>query len=376
MTYHYKTLTADGKTIRGKAETETEDELIEDLKARGQTAIKIRKAFTYPERKIGAKQLSIQARQLGFIYSSGAPIKNIARIFSDSQDRSRSFGDAFTRELLKGAPLSDALGKRYPEFFLEMVKIGEKSGTLATIFKKLTSYYENQDKRETQIKIAALYPSITFLFLLLAFSAICLYLAPAYSAVYTSMQISPPPFLKFFTNFFANAPLYLIATALISGIIYYFFYRYSSWIELKIPLFKKEFNRRFAFALSIMYESGINIQESLRLASRLSNNKIVTKAFELINRRIAEGMSMSAALSGTEIFEPLLTEMIKIGENIGFLSEALAASANYLEAEAEAHSAAAAKLAEPVMTLILGAIIFAVVAAVMAPAVSLSSQIF
>jgi type II secretory pathway component PulF len=377
--FFYKALTDEGKIVRDKAYCKSADEVLEIIEERGQTAIKITRSITSPTRKLGAKRLSTQARQLGFIYSSGTSVKDLSKIFKDfahAPKNAQLAEDVFESELLKGRSLSEALGERYPDFFLEMVKVGEKSGALLAVFDKLTSYYENQNKRETQIYTALIYPVITFVFVAFAFSNVCLFLAPAYISVYASMRISPPTFLRFLANFFDNAPVYFLGAGALFGIVIYLIYSFKDWIELKIPMYKKEFNRRFAFAFSILYESGVHIQEALRLVKGLTKNKIVAKDFELINRRVAEGMSLSAALSDVKIFEPIVTELIITGESSGFLSEALAACAAYLEADAESANAAVAKLVEPVMTLILGAIVFGVMAAVMAPAILISSQMF
>jgi type IV pilus assembly protein PilC len=372
MKYAYKALTSGGKIIKGKIERKTPAEVADFIKEQKSVPVKITKPLLYfPQKipqKISAKELSIRALQLKYIYSSGVPVIDSLRIFKDSSD--------LCGELLKGEPLSVALGDSYPNFFLDMVKIGEKSGDLPKIFETLSFYYENQSRRETQINNALIYPAIVFLFILLTFSIVCVFLAPAYVSVYEAASVPAPRFLTFLIDFFDNALSYFLSASVLIGLPIILIYLAKDKIELKIPIFKKEFNRRFALAFSILYESGVQIQDALRLTKNLTKNKLIIESFEQIDRRVAEGVYLSSALIGAGFFDPTLIELIKTGEKSGFLADALSSAAARLEMEVEALNSSAAKLVEPVMSLILGAMIFIIMAIVAAPAILLSSRIF
>lgn len=243
----------------------------------------------------------------------------------------------------KGRSLEDALKENkgiYPEFFIGMVSIGEKSGRLTEVLKGLDEYYTKIGFIKNNIINSISYPIMIFISIIFVFIFMIFFIIPNFYEFYLSSGTEAPAICKniyMFVNYIKANPfsgsLYIICWGVILPIIAIniFFKKYikKAFYEIRVV---KEYNEYlFISILTIIIKSGVNLSLGLEYCSNSFKNGELKDKFQEVNNSILKGKSISETLNDIEWISSYTRAMVKIGEEGGGMEEKLISLSLYLE---------------------------------------------
>ncbi|MDC0468992.1 type II secretion system F family protein [Candidatus Pelagibacter sp.] len=284
--------------------------------------------------------------------------------------------NSIIEDLNQGRPFSTALEK-FPKYFddsyVNMVKAGESSGTLALFLNKIVSLVEKKLKIIKDIKGALTYPIILLTVALLVTTVMLVKVVPVFEEIYGSLGVPLPAATQkviamsnFLTNPSQGGVLVMSIIVIVTTIIFLnkkvyavkkFFHGFSLKIPAFGPLVIKSIYAKLSMVLSNLLTAGVPIIEALDISSRVTNNILVREAIGRIQEEILTGKNLSELFAGEKIFPMEFSEFMKVGERTGSVDEMFNSLATYYEAEVDNAVGALKQFIEPVMIVLIGALI-------------------
>ena len=284
--------------------------------------------------------------------------------------------NSIIEDLNQGRPFSTALEK-FPKYFddsyVNMVKAGESSGTLALFLNKIVSLVEKKLKIIKDIKGALTYPIILLTVALLVTTVMLVKVVPVFEEIYGSLGVPLPAATQkviamsnFLTNPSQGGVLVMSIIVIVTTIIFLnkkvyavkkFFHGFSLKIPAFGPLVIKSIYAKLSMVLSNLLTAGVPIIEALEISSRVTNNILVREAIARIQEEILTGKNLSELFAGEKIFPMEFSEFMKVGERTGSVDEMFNSLATYYEAEVDNAVGALKQFIEPVMIVLIGALI-------------------
>jgi len=377
--FEYVGKTLSGSEVSGEIAARSQEEVRRILRRKRvlvtEARAKPREIHLHIRRGVKSTEISRMARQFATMIEAGLPLVQSLEILSD-QATSPALKDALSdvRERVQsGSTLAEALGKHpkiFDELFVNMVEAGEVGGALDTILLRLATYREKVDALRRKIKGAMYYPAVISVV--------------AAGATLFLITFIVPVFAKLFEGFGAELPLPTKLVMAISGIIRSNIllgivilvglgigYRYLAKtpsgrlaidrFKLKIPimgnLLRKSIIARFSRTLGTLLNSGVPILDALEITAKTAGNKVIYNAIRRAVTAIAQGDTIAQPLQDTGVFPPMVVQMISVGEKTGGLDEMLEKVADFYEDEVDAAVDALTSIIEPVVIVVMGAVI-------------------
>ena len=399
--FEYVALNPGGKQIKGTIEADsvrgarqrlrTQNIFPTDIKE-GAAATKtvsrdVKQFFKSDRIKLG--DLAIGTRQLATLVGAGLPLVNALLALSDQTDT-----EVFKRIVIQvkekveeGSSLAKALAacpRSFPRLYINMVASGEESGTLDTVLENLADYLESQIELRRRISSALFYPILMFCFCSLVVIGLLTFVVPNIVAIFQKQgAVLPLPtriMLSVSHGFVHFWPLFL---AVIAGFV--FFVRWYSKEEkgrenldrilLRLPVYSSLYIKictaRVSRTLGTLLSSGVGLLMAIDISKNIVGNVHVARALEAAGDGVREGRSLAAELNKSGIFPSMLSHMVAVGEKSGKLESMLSKAGKAYENEVNATLSGLTSLIEPVMIIVLGGIVFAIVISVMLPMVNL-----
>ncbi|HVS64191.1 MAG TPA: type II secretion system F family protein [Thermoanaerobaculia bacterium] len=343
--------------------------------------------------RVPAKSIAIFTRQFSVMLDAGLPLVQCLEILGD-QEESRTFSEIITTvrtDVESGSSLADAM-KRHPKAFdnlyTSMIAAGEAGGILDVILRRLATYIEKVVALRAQVRSALMYPAAVIVIAVGVVYIILWRVIPVFAQMFAGLGAQLPWLTRVVvdaSNFVGRySPFILIGIVLVSiGVNrWHKTHRGRRIIDkalIKIPvignLLLKIAVARFCRTLSTLTASGVPILEGLEITAKTSGNAIVEDAIMSVRRQVEEGKTISEPLAATQIFPAMVCQMINVGEQTGALDQMLSKIADFYEDEVDTAVAGLMKLLEPVMIVILGAVIGTIVTAMYLPMYSILQQI-
>ncbi|WP_440670213.1 type II secretion system F family protein [Candidatus Pelagibacter sp. HIMB1483] len=284
--------------------------------------------------------------------------------------------NSIIEDLNQGRPFSTSLEK-FPKYFddsyVNMVKAGESSGTLALFLNKIVSLVEKKLKIIKDIKGALTYPIILLTVALLVTTVMLVKVVPVFEEIYGSLGVPLPAATQkviamsnFLTNPSQGGVLVMSIIVIVTTIIFLnkkvyavkkFFHGFSLKIPAFGPLVIKSIYAKLSMVLSNLLTAGVPIIQALEISSRVTNNILVREAIARIQEEILTGKNLSELFAGEKIFPMEFSEFMKVGERTGSVDEMFNSLATYYEAEVDNAVGALKQFIEPVMIVLIGALI-------------------
>ncbi len=380
--FTYKAKYFDGRDGGGVMQAGDERELALALKAQGMILIDAapegkKKGFNreinLPFLGVSSTEKIMMTRNLGVMFSTGLSMVKIFDILS-LQSKNKQLKDALAdikEKVSKGENLSDALA-RYPkifnELFVNMIRVGEESGTLDDIFQILSLQLGKEHELRSKIKNAMTYPAIIVLVMLVVGVVIITVVLPSLDAFFTSLNV-PIPFYtrailwggKFLSK---NWWLLFAGPAALVGIFMMAIKtpkgkRVLDTFLLRMPVISqitKKSNSAFLVrSLSSLIASGVPLIRALEISSKTVSNQYFSKALVEAGVKIKKGEKLSGALRPhADLFPFGVIEMMEVGEETGKTAVILKKLAEFYEQEAAAAVEKMAILIEPALIIFLG----------------------
>ena len=323
--------------------------------------------------KLKKSDLAFFANQLSFLIDSKMPLKQGLLHIKNVSSKKLASSVAFLIESLElGKSLHEGL-KNFPSFFVYMVKAGEESGNLSETLEKLAEHYEKEEARSKEISSLMIYPTFVVLALIIVIVITTLFLVPNFTIFFEEQGVELPMgtrALIYITDFMQTNNFLII---LIILFLLYIFLRIEKKFLNKIlfSLFKKQltiiFSYRLAMSLKIMLSAEVPILEALKISKNIVSNALYRQKLEEIYNEIESGKTLGNCISDAGIFHYNLVGMIITGETSGFLIESLNKCSRFLEKEQKQNTEKAKKMIEPVLTIVIGLVLFFIMLALMMP---------
>ena len=317
------------------------------------------------------------SRQLATLFTAGIPLtKALFTLEIQLSNKKLTNIIKIVREDVEGgATFAQALKKHphvFDETYYSMVEAGEAGGILDDILERLAAMKERIQEINSKVKSATLYPKIVVAAILIAVIILMTFVVPKFSRLYSNFNVPlplPTRILIAMSNFFSSY-WYLTAIAAILPIVIFKWwtktdaghYNWDKW-KLNIPIFgpfsQKATMSRFARVFGSLYKSGLPILQSLDIVSRVTDNRLISRAVKDIETDIRSGKSLSELMEQSHLFPPMVVQMVRVGEETGALDEMLEKVAQYYDQEVDYTVRNLTTSLEPILlTVIFGMVLF------------------
>jgi type IV pilus assembly protein PilC len=396
--YVFKGKTRSGAATSGERTADSKDAVIAMLR-REQilvTSVKEKgKEIALPKfgGGIKPKDVAIFTRQFSVMIDAGLPLVQCLEILGTQQDNPN-----FQRVLLQvrqdvegGSSLADAMKKHpkvFDDLFTNMIAAGEAGGILDTILKRLAQYIEKSVKLKSQVKSALVYPAAVISIAVLVVGVILWKVIPTFASLFAGLGAQlplPTRIVIGLSNWLVRLMLPMTIGAVVGAFFlkrYYETYngrRVIDRLMLRLPvigmILRKIAVARFCRTLSTLISSGVPILDGLEITARTSGNAIVEDAIMETRKSVEGGQSLAAPLKQTDVFPPMVVQMISVGEQTGALDTMLSKIADFYEDEVDTAVANLMTLMEPILILFLGVVVGGIVISMYLPIFSLISQL-
>lgn len=384
-TFAYKVRDASGKLIEGQLDAEDATLVVGKLRQMGYTPIaveaknasKLKGDIKIPglSGRVKMKDIAVFSRQFAVMINSGLSLIRALAILADqteNPDLARIIGE-IRLDVEKGVSLSTALAKHpkvFSRLYIAMVRSGEIGGVLDAVLMRLADTIEKQVELRRKVKSAMTYPIVALSICLLISAAMLLFIVPQFKAIYTDLGGQLPLPTRVLISLSDMLKSYFIFVLMLAGVGVFFFRRWINtpkgriaWdaFKLRMPVFglltRKTALARFSRTLAALTRSGVGILEALDIVAETAGNEIVSMALRETQGAVKRGDTLARPLEKHEVFPPMVTQMIAVGEETGALDEMLDKIADFYDQEVTATVDALTSLIEPLMIVVMGTIV-------------------
>jgi general secretion pathway protein F len=398
--FDYIAIDPAGRERKGSVKAETIEDARARLDARKMFVVKIEPGAVAAARKraglsmraprLSAKELTLFARQLSTLVQV-SPLEEALRTIGrqSEQDHVRAIVGKVHSGVMEGRRLADAMGaepKSFPPLFRAMISAGESSGSLPTIMERLSDLMERQAVIRSKVITAIAYPSVLAGFAVCVVAALMIFVVPKVVEQFDTVGQTLPLLTRIVMGLsaFLAAWWWLLLILMALGGV-------GAWRALKVESIRFRFDgallrlpvigrlirdlhaARMARTLSTMVASRLPLMEGLSLTASTVHNRVLRRASDEIVEAIRGGGSLSAALRRAGVFPPLLVYLAASGEAAGRLDTMLERAADYLEREFDTFTGAALAMLEPIIIILMGAIVAVIILSILLPILQLQS---
>lgn len=342
--------------------------------------------------QLSASELSAFCAQLALIIKAGIPAQEgISIIMEDAHDeRTRTLLKSILDVLEEGRSLRDALDAagRFPKYMIDMIDIGETSGRLDEVLESLSSYYERSQAISKSIKSAVTYPLVMIVMMAAIIGILIFSVLPIFNQVFQQLGTEMSSFAQGIMDFGSVLSRY---SAVIIGIILVlvlvgFIMRstkkgaqilkvwYGSFFATR-RIAAKVAAGRFASAMALMLSSGLDVDQSLDMASALADDPKTKEKIVAMKKRMTEGSSFADALTAVQMFSGVYTRMVTVGFKTGAIDSVMRKIASRYEDEIDETIGKILGILEPTLVAILSIIVGMILLSVMLPLMGIMSSI-
>ena len=396
-TYVYVARDANGNTIKNTVESDSQHSVVETLGSEGYYVLRIyeKRAFNWSPwdivdrfTKVGLKLLTIFSRQMSLLINAGLTLSK-ALDTVEEQTPQRKFQLIIHKvriDVQGGITLAQAMDKHptaFSNFFVSMVHAGEIGGVLDKILDRIAKFYENELDLRRKVTSAMVYPILVSIVAVGISLFMLVYIVPQFAEFYkdfsggeAQLPELTQKMLDISEEFRYNWHWYTLAPLVAFVLLWKFRgtkpgHRVFDPIIIRLPIFgplaRKVAITRFSRTLGTLQESGVPLIEALEVTRDTSHNLVVSNAIDYTRERIREGETIAAPMRRTRVFPPMVTNLVSVGEDAGNLEEMLYKLSDYYDAEIDATIRGLASLIEPVMIVIIGAVIGTIVVSLYLP---------
>ena len=395
-TFDYKVRDRQGRLVAGQLEGDNLPLVAAKLREMGFAPIEIKpisgvnlkREINIPgiSDRVKLKDVALMSRQLATMVASGLTLVRSLAVLCD-QIESKPLREAMQKvraDVEQGTLLSaslEKLPKIFPPLYIAMVKAGEIGGSLDSVLLKLSSTLEKQVELRSKVRSAMSYPAIVLCLVVVIVSCLMIFVVPIFKRLFQSLggQLPLPTRIVIQVSD-VLASIWLLVVIGSVAVVVFAVRRYIStpkgrekWDRLKLrpPVFGALVHKvalaRFTATLSSLLSSGVPIIESLEIVAANSGNQIVANALRGAQDGVRQGQALSASLAKYEVMPIMVTQMIETGEESGALDSMLERVATFYDNEVNATIDSLTSILEPMLIVIMGVAIGAIVISMYLP---------
>jgi type II secretory pathway component PulF len=399
--YHYTAIAADGKKIKGAIAAESSYVARKQLRARSIHTTSVSEVGSSSERKAalfsffsrgGRTQLIDFTQQMATLLNSGIKLTEALSVLTMqvSDARFKTAMSDIRDRVVTGESFAEALGD-YGDYFdviyVSMIRVGEVTGTLAGSFSIIAGFMQKRQRVESKVKTAMIYPIILILFCTAAIIILTTAVIPKIGEQIKSTGHDLPWITKQVMNvgyvLTSGWVVAVIAVLVLSvwGMRRFFrtergaYLRDKALLSLPIfgPLIRQRVVARFASTLSTLLGSGLSMAESLRVVAEVTGNVLMKRAVQQARERILAGADIATPLRDSGVIDPAIAHMVAVGEKSGELETMLKNISETLESSTDIVIERLSAAVEPLIIVIMAAIIGVIAYATILPILDVSS---
>ena len=390
--FAYTAINAQGLELAGEIHAPDHDAAREQLRVRGLLARELEVLPASGEegvrtvfKKIKPKSLQVFSRQFATMIEAGLNVVSSLVILEEQTED--MYLAAIIKELradVEGGMLLSQAMARHPKIFsrlyVAMVEAGEAAGILDQVLDRVAFQIEKETQIRRRVKGAMLYPTMVMTFATLVLIGMLMFLVPVFVKIFAQLGGQLPTL----TQYVVNASNVLRSHPYIVLVIPAGVYGFKRWkrtesgrqlwdrFKLRVPMkigdvVLKVTMARFSRTLSTLVAAGVDIIKALEITAQTSGNWVVEKALDNVRARVHEGVPIAQPLIEDPVFPPMVSQMVKIGEETGELEKMLGKIADFYEDEVDASIATLTSIIEPLMMIMVGMMVGVIIIAMYLP---------
>lgn len=403
--FSYRGRNKEGSEVKGQLDALSASLVAAQLTADGITPITIEEKASEIQKqksqdiqlkflqKISIDELIMFCRQMYSLTKAGVPITRAMRGLANTVKNPLMAEtlDQLAGDLEKGHALSSALAKHpkvFSELYISMIHVGENTGQLDDSFRQMAAYLELERQTVKNVKQATRYPLFVMVAISIAIAIINVFVIPAFKSVFESFGGAMPwqtQVLITISDFTVNWWHSLLAAIALSVFLFVRWKKTDAgrmtWDRRKLkfpivgPIFYRVILGRFARTFSIVLKAGVPIEQGLSIVANAVGNKYIGQKVAGMRQGIERGESFTQTAHQTEMFSPLVMQMLAVGEETGRVDQMLEEAAGFYEQEVEYDLKNLTSAIEPILIVAIGGMVLVLALGVFLPLWELSTTI-
>jgi len=394
-----------GKLIDEVVETVNEEDLVSGLQSKGLLVISVALAPKVTKSKksgndkrryhraIKSHDLIMFSRELATLLGAGVTlIKGLDILCKQIESQLLLAAvEQIKKDVEGGYTFQNALKKHekiFSSFWINLVETGEASGHLPSSLDQVATYLEENAELKRKIVSALMYPLILVIVATGAIAVFLLKIIPIFAEIFKGFNVELPVLTQMVINLSNVVRMYFFPVAGTIAGLFFVIKKYISTekgrlqfdgILLKIPvvgeLSREIATERFASGLGTLIKSGVPILHALEISEKIAGNKVMENALKEVKTAVKEGKSMGQTMGNSNLFSPLVIQMIIVGEEIGELGKMLDRVSLFYKERVNTFIVRLTTMFEPIVLVFMGIVVGVLVVAMFMPIFSISSAI-
>jgi general secretion pathway protein F len=400
--FEYKAATGAGEIVNGVLAGTSRASVIAELQALGHVPIRVdeaaeqkksRRRFQWRRARVTADEVGDLTRELATLLKAGLPLDRALGILtslSDNEALSTTFGDIRDR-VKEGSTLADAMEAQegvFSRFYISLLRAGESGGALEVVLERLADHLERSKETRSALTSALIYPAILVVVALASIFILLGYVVPQFTEMFDGVGQALPlsTRITIAVGEGLQAWGWALVLIVIAGIVFMrrqlaspaSAYKWHA-LALRAPVLgaivvKMEV-ARFAHTLSTLLHNGIPLLKALTIVKDTMGNLVLSRGIEKVTGGLRDGQSLADPLSEVPYFSSFAVHMIRVGEESGELEQILRQVAATFDRDTEVTIKRAMTLLEPMLILVLGFIIAAVIISILVAILSINELV-
>jgi len=385
-TFFFRAVASDGKMRTGSLTAETDKTVARELRKQGLTPIYVgveqKKSFDLklPAFATGHRRdVLFFTQELSTLLNAGIPVDRALSITGELTERSkfRFIVLDVLRVLKGGKTLADSLGT-HPQYFsdlyINMVRAGEASGSLAAVFERLAEFEKSRDELRNYIISSMIYPALLATVGCASIIVLLTFVVPKFASMFedSHLRIPVPTLMMLQVSKVVTAYWWIAATVLFVAAVSFRIYTRTTpgrlwWdtIRLKVPLLgialRKAETARFARSMATLVGNSVPLVQSIGISGAILNNRMIAGALGEVAQGVKRGEGIAAPVRKSGVFPPLAAHLLSVGEETGRLDQMFARMAEIYETDTRAAVKRFTAIFEPMVILVMGVMVGALI---------------
>jgi len=400
--FEYKARSRSGGVQVGEMEGSSSAAVARTLREKGYVPLKIEakktraleKELSLPfKKKVKHKELAIFSRQMATMVNSGLTLIRALSILEEQTENPKFaeiIGDVRSK-VEQGSSLSAALDTHpdlFTHLYVSMIRAGEVGGALDETLLRLADTLEAQVRLRSKVKSAMAYPVVVLALIVGIVTAMLVFVVPIFERMYADLggELPLPTKTLISISGVVTTFWWMFLGLIIGGI--FFFRRWKqteagqeAWdkAKLRMPvmggLVQKIAISRFARTFAVLSRTGVPVLQALDIVAATSGNSLVASAVKDVQSSVKRGESLSAPLRHHEIFPPMVTHMMAVGEETGAIDTMLSKVSDFYDTEVDDTVSALTSLIEPLLIIVMGFAVGGILIALYLPMFNIANLI-
>lgn len=399
--FSYTIINKDGRSSKGILNAADREAALGILRQQGAKPLMVKEVEAHKKinllgNKVKLKDLVIFTRELSTMISAGVSLpRGLETMATQTENKYfKTVINSINHDVESGMQLGDAMAK-FPRVFndvyVNMIRAGETGGILEEIMKRLATQVEKDASIRAKVKGAATYPMILMVITLGAFFVLTIFVVPKIGSLVTSLggpdaKLPTQTMIMLGISSFIRNQWYLVAAFFVGGPI--LFRRWVKtpkgkqkfdWFLLKVPVIKTVVTKvavaRFARTFSSLMGAGVPVLQALEVTAKSLGNHVIQQELLSAAAEVKNGKQLSQPLAQSQIFPPIISQMMAVGEETGKMDTILVKVADFYEEEVDALINGLSSILEPIMIVVMGSMVGLIAASVIGPISNLTNNI-